>query len=163
MKVNFGRKVLGSLLAMALLAIAVGCVGMVMTTRVSRVADPLMQEKIPLKAVSMEALLVAEKSLNACRNFLLIREDIEEAEEYVRGAISGFGMCAAMLAMGTESEAFRQSPEGKLYSRVGLSMKVPAPEGEVREIAEQLQALGANLKLQAEKLMTVHRQRRSNI
>jgi len=64
-----------------------------------------------------------------------------------------------MLAMGTESPAVVDSPEGALYRRVGLSMKVPAPTGEVREIAEQLQNFKADFVIQAEALITAHRQR----
>ena len=67
MKFNIGKKILGTVLVMALLVIAAACVGMFMTVRISRRVDPLMQEKIPLKTISMEALLVAEKSLSACR------------------------------------------------------------------------------------------------
>ena len=118
-----------------------------------------MQEKIPLKTISMEALLVAEKSQSACRNYLLARSDLEKLEQDIRDALTGLGMCTAMLAMGTESPAFLESPEGALYSRVGLSMNVPAPTGEVQEIAEQLQALKAEFALAAEALISAHRQR----
>ena len=144
---------------MALLVIIAAFVGMIMAVYVSRVVDPVMQEKIPLKTISMEALLVAEKSQSACRNYLLTRSESKDAEQYVRDALTGFGMCIAMLAMGTESPVFLESPEGKLYSRVGLSMKVPVPSGEVREIAEDLQALKAEFAIQAEALMNAHRQR----
>lgn len=159
MKINIGIKILGSLLVMALLVIAAASVGMVLTVRISRSVDPLMQEKIPLKTISMEALLVAEKSLSACRKYLLVRSDLDKREQDIRDALTEFGMCTAMLAMGTESDAFKESPEGVLYSRVGLSLNLPAPSGEVQEIAEKLQALKAEFIIEAEALMVAHRQR----
>ncbi len=159
MKLNIGKKIQGTIVIMALLVIIAACVGMIMTVNVSRAVDPVMQEKIPLKTISMEALLVAEKSQSACRNYLLTRSESKEAERYIRDALTGFGMCTAMLAMGTETPAFLASPEGKLYSQVGLSMKVPAPSGEVREIAEELQILKVEFAIQAEALMNAHRQR----
>jgi methyl-accepting chemotaxis protein len=118
-----------------------------------------MQEKIPLKTIVMEALLVAEKSQSASRNYLIERSDLDKREQDIRDALTGFSMCTAMLAMGTESDAFKASPEGELYRRVGLSMKVPALTGEMRETAEQLQALKAAFANQAEALINVHRQR----
>ena len=159
MKFTIGRKILGSFLIMALLVVAAACVGMIMTVRISRAVNPLMQEKIPLKTLSMEALLLAEKTLSACRSYLLTRSDMEKAEQDIRDALTGFGMCTAMLAMGTESPAFAESPEGELYRQVGLSLKVPAPSGEVQKIAEQLQALKAEFAIKAEALMDAHRQR----
>ena len=71
----------------------------------------------------------------------------------------GLACVAAMLAMGTESPAFAESPEGEMYRRVGLSLKLPAPSGEVQKIAEQLQALKAEFAIKAEALIDAHRQR----
>jgi hypothetical protein len=159
MSLNISNKILGAVLTMGVLVIIAACFGMFATVQVSRVADPLLQEKIPLKALSMEALLVAEKSQSACRNYLLSRSDMEKAEQDIRGTIAGFGMCSAMIAMGTESAAFQESPAGELYRRVGLSMKVPAPGAEVRQIGEDLQALKADFETKAEALITAHRQR----
>jgi methyl-accepting chemotaxis protein len=159
MKFNIGKKILGTVLALALMVIAAACVGMVLTVRISRSVDPLMQEKIPLKNLSMEALLASETSLSACKSYLLARSGLEKAEQDIRSGLTAFGMCAAMLAMGTESPAFAESPEGELYRKLGLSMKVPEPAGEVREIAEQLQALKAAFAIKAEALMDAHKQR----
>ena len=103
--------------------------------------------------------MLPKQSLSACKSYLLARSDLEKAEQDIRGALTGFGMCTAMLAMGTESEAFRESPEGVLYRQVGLSLKVPAPSGEVQEIAEQLQSLKAEFAIKAEALMDAQRQR----
>ena len=61
MKFTIGRKILGSFLIMALLVVAAACFGMIMTVRISRAVNPLMQEKIPLKTLSMEALLLPKK------------------------------------------------------------------------------------------------------
>jgi len=159
MSSNIAKKIQSTVLALALLVIVAACIGMIMTVQISRSVEPIMQEKIPLKAISMEALLVAEKSQSACRNYLLTKKDSKEAEQYIRDALTGFGMCTAMLAMGTESQAFLESSEGKLYSRVGLSMHVPVPNGEVKEIAEQLQTLKVEFVAQAEALIKVHNQR----
>jgi len=159
MRLNIGKKIQVTIGVMAMLVIIAACVGMIMTVYVSRAVDPVMQEKIPLKTISMEALLVAEKSQSACRNYLLTRSESKEAERYIRDALTGLGMCTAMLAMGTETPAFLESPEGKLYSQVGLTMNVPAPSGEIKETAEELQALKAEFAIQAEALINAHRQR----
>jgi len=160
-KINIGNKIVGTVSVMALLLIIAVCIGMIMNFQTARVSDPVLQEKVPLKTVSMEALLVAEKSLSVCRNYLLVGSirDLDKAEQGIYDALTGFGMCSAMLAMGTESPAFLESPEGQLYSRVGLSMKVPAPGGEVKEIAEKLQALKVEFSSHADRLIDVHRRR----
>jgi len=159
MKFNIGKKILGTILVMTLLVLVAVFVGMAMPRLVGRSVDPLMQEKIPLQKISMEALLASEKSLGACKSYLLTNDVSKEAEQYIRDSLTALGMCTAMLAMGTGSPEFLESPEGKLYSRVGLSMKVPVPTGEVREIAEKLQALKADFARNAEALINVHRQR----
>ena len=147
MKLNIGKRILGTVIVLALLVIIAACAGMISNVKIARISDPVLQEKVPLKTISMEALLVAEKSQSSCRNYLLARSDLDTFEQEIRNALTGLGMCTAMLAMGTESPAFLESPEGQLYSRVGLSMHVPAPTGEIKEIAEQLQALKAQVAL----------------
>jgi len=159
MRFNISKKILGAVLTMTLLVIVAACFGMFTTVQVSRVANPLLQEKIPLKSVSMEALLVAEKSQSACRNYLLSGSNLDQPEQDIRAAIAGFGMCSAIVALGTDSAAFQESPAGELYRRAGLSLKLPAPGAEVREIGEQLQALKADLELDAQELIDAHRQR----
>ena len=159
MKLNISKKILGTVFVMALLVCIAAYVGMDSTMRIARSVNPVMQEKIPLKTVSMEALLASEKSLSACKSYLLARTDFEKAEQDIRGALTALGMCTAMLAMGTESPAFLESPEGALYTRVGLSMKILVPTGEVKEITEQLQSLKADFAIKAEALMVAHRQR----
>jgi methyl-accepting chemotaxis protein len=159
MKLNIGKRILGTVIVLALLVIIAACAGMISNVKIARISDPVLQEKIPLKTISMEALLVAEKSQSSCRNYLLARSDLDTFEQDIRTALNGLGMCTAMLAMGTENPAFLESPEGQLYSRVALSMHVPAPTGELKEIAEQLQALKAQVTLAAETLISAHRHR----
>ncbi len=159
MRLNIGKKILGTVFVLALLVIIAACVGMTLNVKIARIGDPVLQEKIPLKTISMEALLVAEKSLRACTSYLLLRSDLEKAEQEIHDVIARLGMCSVMLAMGTENDAFLESPEGQLYSRTGLSITLPAPSGEVKEIAEQLQFLKAGSVLQAEALIFAHRQR----
>ena len=159
MKFNIGKKILSTVIVMGVLVILSAFVGMAMNGRLSSAVNPLMQEKIPLKTLSMEALLSSEKSLSACKSYLLANSDLDKSEQDIRDALTGFGMCTAMLAMGTESPAFLESPEGVLYRQVGLSMTVPEPTGEVREIAEQLQNLKAEFVIQVEALINAHRQR----
>jgi len=159
MKLNIGKKILGSILVLAILVFIAACAGMITNIQIARTSDPVLQENIPLKTVSMEALLVAEKSQSACRNYLFTRNDLDKAEQDIRNALSGLGMWTAMLTMGTETLAFLESPEGALYRQVSLSIKLAAPTGEVREIAEQLQNLKAEFVIQAEALINAHRQR----
>lgn len=159
MKLNIGKRILGTVIVLAMLVIIAACAGMISNVKIARISDPVLQEKVPLKTISMETLLVTEKCLSSCRNYLLPGSDLAEAEQDIRDAIAGLGMCSAMLAMGTESDAFRQSPEGQLYSRVGLSMKVPSPSGAVQKIAEELQVLRAEAALKVEALINAHRQR----
>jgi len=75
MKLNISKKILGTVLVMALLVFIAAIIGMLSTVEVARIAKPLMQEKIPLKTISMEALLVSEKSLGACKSYLLASSD----------------------------------------------------------------------------------------
>ncbi len=159
MKINIGKKILGSFSVMAIMVVIAACVGMILVTRVSRIANPLLEEKMPLKAVSMEALLVAEKSQSACRKYLLSSSNLDKAEQDIRAAIAGFGMCSAMLALGTESAAFQQSTAGEFYRRMGISLRLPEPGSEVRKIGEHLQALKADLELKSDELINAHRQR----
>jgi len=159
MKLNIGKKIIGAVFVVAILVVIAACAGMITNVQIARISDPVLQEKVPLKTVSMEALLAVEKSQSACRKYLLTRNESEEAEQYIRDALTGFSMCIAMLAMGTESPVFLESPEGVLYRRLGLSMQLRAPTGEVQAIVEDIRAHKAELAIQAEALVSAHLQR----
>ena len=58
MKLNVGKKIQSTIFVMVLLVVVAAFVGMGMTVHISRTVEPVMQEKIPLKTISMEALLV---------------------------------------------------------------------------------------------------------
>jgi len=159
MKLNIGKKIIGAVFVVAILVVIAACAGMITNIQIARISDPVLQEKVPFKTVSIEALLALEKSLGACRNYLLSTSDFEAREQDIHAAIAGFGMCSAMLAMGTESPDFLESPEGVLYRQLGLSMQLLAPTGEVQKIAEDFRVHKAELAKQAEALMSAHLQR----
>jgi len=159
LKINIAKKILGGFFVMALLVVVASSVGMFMTVRISRVVNPLMQEKIPHKTVSMKAQLVAEQCLSLCKSYLLTGNTALQSYELTIGEhLAELDMYVAMLG-GTEQSTFKNSPAGRLYQQKGLSIVMPPPLGDLRQTAERIAQLQAALAEKSRALMQAHKQR----
>jgi methyl-accepting chemotaxis protein len=159
MKASISKKLLGSFTVLALMVLAAGSVGMYMIRQVSKSGDALIQEKVPFKNVSMEAMLAAEQCLSMCKSYLLSRTGQDEIEKKVNESIAAFDMYLAMIAIGTETDSFKNSPAGKLYAQKGLAIKVPRSSGNMLQIANELQSYKADLSAKARSLIKAHKKR----
>jgi len=159
MKLSIGKKLLGSFTVLALMVLLAGGVGMFMIGQISKSGKALIKEKIPFKNISMEAMLSAEQCVSMCKSYLLSRNGHDEIEKEINNCIAAFDMYITMIAIGTESDSFKNSPAGKLYAQKGLAITVPRGSGNMLQIANELQSYKADFLKRAQSLIETHKKR----
>ncbi len=159
MKLSIGQKLMGSFLILSLIGVAAGLTGLTNVKKVARSGDVVLEEKLPFKDVAMEAIISAERTLNACRSYLLANTGLEVLEEEINEHLGDFDMFVSMVEHGTESEAFRTSPAGQMYVKDGLEITVPQGSEEMLALVEKLRGPQAVFTETAQELIRVHKQR----
>ena len=159
MKMTIGKKLIGSFLILSLVVVAAGLTGFIMVKRVARSGDVVVEEKVPFKDVSMEAIISAERAVNACGNYLLSETGLSEIEKEINEYIGDFDMYISMVKYGTDSEEFKNSPAGEMYVKDGLGIKVPRGTDELIALAEKISEQQSVFTDKAGKLVEVHKKR----
>ena len=159
MKITIGKKLNGSFLGLSLIVAVAGLAGLIMVNKVARSGDIVMEEKLPIKDVSMEAIIAAERALNACRNYLLSETNLDTIEEKIGKYISDFDMYISMVKYGTESEEFKSSPAGKMYATEGLDIKVSPGTEEMQALVEKISQHQLIFTNMAKELIENHKKR----
>ena len=159
MNLTIGKKLAGSFLILSLIVLAAGLTGMTTVKKVARSGDIVLEEKVPFKDVAMEAVISAEKAVNACRKYLLSETGLSEIEEQVNEHIGDFDMFISMVKYGTESKEFKNSPAGRMYVKDGLNIKVPRGTDEMLALVEIISEDQLIFSNKARELMETHKKR----
>ncbi len=97
----------------------------------ARSGGKVIEEHMPFKDVSMDAIISAQMSLNACKDYLLATTGLAKIEETIYEYLEDFDMFLRMIKFGTESDEFKNSPAGKMYVKDGLDIVVPRGSDEM--------------------------------
>ncbi|MGA1823623.1 MAG: methyl-accepting chemotaxis protein [bacterium] len=160
MTINIYKKLMVSYLGLAVLVLIAGFAGISMVRNVAQSSAIVIQEKVPLKDVDMEAVLTAEKALSGCRNYLLAEQsDLEGIESEINEYLGDFDMFVSMVKYGTESEEFKKSPAGAMYVKDGLDIRVPRGTGNMQELINKIEADEALLSGSVANLIKTHNDR----
>ncbi len=159
MNLTIGKKLIGSFLVLSLIVMAAGLVGLIMVKKVARSGDIVIEEKVPFKDVAMEAMISADKAVNACREYLLAETGLSEIEKAINEHLGDFDMFISMVKYGTESEEFKNSPAGEMYVKDGLNIKVPRGNDEMLALVEQISEHQAVFADKAKELVETHNKR----
>lgn len=159
MKVTIGKKLMASFIALSLIVVAAGLTGITMVKKVARSGDVVVEEKAPFKDVAMETMIVAERALNACRNYLLSEDGLSEIEAEINEYIGDLDMFISMVKYGTESEEFKNSPAGKMYVKDGITIKVPRGTDEMLALVDKISKYQSVFTDKAGELVEAHKKR----
>jgi len=159
MNLTIGKKLIGSFLVLSIIVMAAGLVGLIMVKKVARSGDIVLEEKVPFKDVAMEAIISADKAVNACREYLLAETGLVEIEKEINEHLGDFDMFISMVKYGTESEEFKNSPSGEMYVKDGLKIIVPRGNEEMLALVEQISEYQTVFGDKAKELVETHNDR----
>lgn len=128
-------KLLIGFLAVAAIVLLAGGLGIYSSNSIGESADFILDEKMPVKDVAMEAIIAVITGRDACGELMLATEGLEEIEHVIIESVEDFDMWISMITQGTESAEFKSSPAGKMYVEDGLDIVVPKASPEMIAIA----------------------------
>jgi methyl-accepting chemotaxis protein len=134
-------KLLAGFLSVAAIVAIAGVIGINTATDISHHSDVIMEksdiifeEKVPMKDVSMEAIISVISTRDALAEYMLSDEsELSSILEEINEGIEDYDMWIAMVLYGTESAQFKNSDAGSMYISDGLDIVVP--QGTSEEIA----------------------------
>ncbi len=139
-EVKIGQKLIISFLVVASLVLVAGAVGINSANTIGRNADIIMDEKIPIKDVSMEAIIAVITARDASAEYMLSTEGLEGIEGEIEEGLEDFDMWLSMVRFGTESPEFKNSPAGAMYVKDGIDLVVVKGTPEMVALADEADA-----------------------
>jgi methyl-accepting chemotaxis protein len=131
MKLTIGKKLTFSFLLLALLVLLSGIVGVIVLNKVSRSADTVAKEKLPVQYSVMKASLSVEKIEKAIAEYTHSFSGLAEKEKKLLAELDEFDMWIALLEHGTLSEKFTKSKLYNTYKNLKLTIIVPKSSNEL--------------------------------
>ena len=87
MKLSIAKKLVISYFVLTAIVIISGVTGIYMVAEVADSGNVVLDEKIPLKDVSMEAMIASGRAMESCRELMHSRDHLEPIEEKIRDLI----------------------------------------------------------------------------
>ncbi|HID29339.1 MAG TPA: hypothetical protein EYP19_04970, partial [Desulfobacterales bacterium] len=156
---TIGKKLMGSFVVLSLLVFAAALTGLTMVKKVAKSGDVVVEEKLPFKDVAMEAIISAERALNACRDYILSETNLAQIEDEITEYLGDFDMFLSMVRHGTDSEEFKNSAAGKMYAKDRLTIEVPRGSDEMVDLVEKIGAHQSVFATKARELVETHKKR----
>ena len=135
--VKIGTKLIAAFLIVAVLVAVAGVVGILMIRVIGTEMDTILDEKVPFKDVSMEAIIAVISTRDASAEYLLNTSGLEEIGSEIDETLMDFNMWISMVLLGTESSEFKAGPAGEMYRHDGLDIVVPQGTPEMIALANR--------------------------
>lgn len=133
-------KLLLGFIGIACIVLIAGVVGVYTARSIGQNADLILHEKVPIKDVSMEAIISVITGRDASAEYLLNSEGLDEIGNEINEVIEDFDMWIAMVNYGTESSEFKNGSAGEMYIDDGLDIVVQKGTPEMISLADQADA-----------------------
>ena len=151
-------KLLTSFIGIALLVLIAGVMGIYSANKISGNTDLILDEKVPMKDVALEAISAITTTRNASGEYLLNNDGLEEIEDRLTESLEDFDMWMAMIEYGTESSEFQESDAGEMYRHDGLTIVAQKGTPAIQAIAATVETYHSDLGEHALALMASHQQ-----
>ncbi len=138
MKLTIGKKLTLSFLFLSLLVLLSGSIGILILNKVSRSADTVAKEKVPIQYSVMKANLAVEKAKKAMDDYTTASSGLLKKEKHLLALLDEFAMWITMLEHGTSSDKFLKSKSNTVYKALKLSIDVPQSSKEMLTIVDKL-------------------------
>ena len=136
MKMTIGKKLTSSFLLLAFLVLLSGLIGMFVLNKVSRSADNVAKEKVPIQYSVMRANLAVKDIQKAISEYIHSFSDLDAKEKAIISLLDEFDMWIAMLEFGTSSDQFKKTRSFKVYQSLKLNIDVPQSSSEQLKIVK---------------------------
>ncbi len=156
MKLTIGKKLTSSFLLLALLVLFSGVVGIFILNKVSRSADTVVKEKVPIQYSVMKANLAVEGIQKAIGSYILSSSDLDKKEKLLQSKLDEFDMWLSMMELGTSSEKFKKSKVHKTYKSLKLTIEVPQGSKELLKTITIVKKDSLRFRKSAEDLVIAH-------
>lgn len=153
---TLGKKLIAGFIGVSFLVLIAGTIGITMIKKLADSSRSVIEEKMPVKNVSLEAVVGMEKGIAASQKYLNNITGLEEIKEEIEESLGDFDMFISMILYGTESGEFKNSEAGAMYIKDGMDIVVQQGEGEIKDTAEKTAAEFDNFKKAAHELMSAH-------
>ena len=130
-------KLLLGFIGIACIVLVAGVVGVITARTIGQNADRILDEKVPIKDVSMEAIIAVVAGRDACGEYMLNTEGLDEIGGEINEFVEDFDMWISMVKYGTESSEFKNSSAGEMYIDDGLDIVVQKGTPEMISLANQ--------------------------
>ena len=151
-------KLLSGFLVVSAIVLIAGAVGIYSSTVISKATDLILDEKVPVKDVSMEAIIAVIAARDASAEYMLKTEGLDEIEGEIEEFIGDFDMWISMVRYGTESPEFRSSSAGKMYQKDGIDLVVPKGHPEMVALADEADEYHETFSENARALVTARKE-----
>ncbi len=156
MRLTIRKKFIAGFFSISLLVLLSGVIGIIATRGVTERGKVIIDETMPVKDVSMEALIALEKGISAGRKYINNIYELNTIKEDVNEALGDFDMFISMLKYGTESEKFKNSSAGAMYMKDELDIVVPEVKGVIKDLANKTAQRFTVFKQEADNLIEIH-------
>lgn len=156
MKLTIGKKLTFSFLILAILVLISGSVGILILNKVSRSADTVAKEKVPIQYSVMKANLAVEGIQKAIGDYIHSSSGLAEKETLLVSKLDEFDMWIAMLEFGSSSEKFKKTKSAKVYKTLSLSIEVPQGSSELLKTVAKVKKESLSFRKCAVDLITAH-------
>ena len=156
MNITIVRKMIFSFLSLSLMVIISGGTGIYMLKKVAASGEEVIEEKVPIKDVAMEAIISAEKALNGSRDYLGSEKDLSKIEEEIDKHLGYLNMWISMIKYGTASEEFNNSSAGKIYIKDKIKRTVPPGTDEMIALIDTINTHRSSFTNTARELIKIH-------
>ncbi len=156
MKLTIGRKLTLCFLGLALLVLLSGLVGVIVLNMVSGSADMVAKEKVPVQYSVLKANTSVEKIRGAVRLYISSTDGLDEKSKDLFNQFDEFDMWVTMLKLGTDSEKFKKSDSGGIYTKNNLKIIVPRVSAAILEKVDYVLEESAIFRASCQDLVAAH-------
>jgi len=156
MKMTIGRKLISGFLGLSVMVLLSGFVGIVVLNKVSNTTDTIAREKAPIQYAVMNTALSLVNVQRTMAEYIGATSGLEEIALTLRKNLDEFDMWVSILQHGTESQEFKESKAGNIYTEKQMDVVVPRGEGEMLTVIDNILKAGANVRRNINDLIQIH-------
>ena len=154
--ISIAVKLTGAFIILALLVAVASATGILVFHQLDEEMNIAFHEKMPLKDISMEAVIASLQTREASAEYQLNRTGLEKIEAKLLESLDDFEMWIYMIIHGTESEAFKNTFQGEMYRKDGIEIVSYPGTEEMQDLAENAISVHDKMSRAIKKMIKAH-------
>lgn len=137
---NIKTKLLSGFAGVTIIVLAAGIIGIAVSSSIGSNADTILDDKVPVKDVSMEAIIALLHGQDALAEYMAFDFGHEELKAEFEESVNDFEMWITMPIYGTESDQYKNSVTGETYIKNELDIVCPRGSDAIISLAQQAES-----------------------